>query len=160
MTTGNDDNDDLIDVTSTILDSSDSTHKEAGGWYYDFTDAGTTAEKVLSAPVTTSGVVTFTTFAPEETSSIDPCGASLGLGTAYNFDILSAGAALDWDGDGDIDLDDRTFELSSGIPSSVVPIFTADGVYGVVGVEGGSKTLGKLADLEPERTHWTEGTGF
>ena len=153
------DNDDLIDVTSTILDSSDSTHKEAGGWYYDFTDAGTTAEKVLSAPVTTAGVVTFTTFSPEESSS-DLCGASLGLGTAYNFDILSAGAALDFDGDGDIDLDDRTFELSSGIPSSVVPIFTADGVYGVVGVEGGSKTLGKLAELDPERSHWYEGTEF
>jgi Tfp pilus tip-associated adhesin PilY1 len=154
------DNNDLIDVTSTILDSSDSTHKEAGGWYYDFTDAGTTAEKVLSAPVTTSGIVTFTTFAPEEESSSDLCGASLGLGTAYNFDILSAGAALDWDGDGDIDLDDRTFELSSGFPSSVVPIFTVDGVYGVVGVEGGAKTLGKLADLDPERSHWFEGAEF
>ena len=153
------DNNDLIDVTSTILDSSDSTHKEAGGWYYDFTDAGTTAEKVLSAPVTTAGVVTFTTFSPEESSS-DLCGASLGLGTAYNFDILSAGAALDFDGDGDIDLDDRVFELSSGIPSSVVPIFTTDGVYGVVGVEGGSKTLGKLADLDPERSHWYEGAEF
>ena len=146
-------------MTSTILDSSDSTHKEAGGWYYDFTDAGTTAEKVLSAPVTTAGVVTFTTFSPEESSS-DLCGASLGLGTAYNFDILSAGAALDFDGDGDIDLDDRVFELSSGIPSSVVPIFTTDGVYGVVGVEGGSKTLGKLADLDPERSHWYEGAEF
>ena len=123
-------------------------------------DTGTTAEKVLSAPVTTSGIVTFTTFAPEETSSSDPCGASLGLGTAYNFDILSAGAALDFDGDGDIDLDDRTFELSTGIASSVVPIFTTDGVYGVVGVEGGSKTLGKLAELDPERTHWTEGAEF
>ena len=109
--------------------------------------------------MTVSGVVTFTTFSPEESSS-DLCGASLGLGTAYNFDILSAGAALDFDGDGDIDLDDRTFELSSGIPSSVVPIFTPDGVYGVVGVEGGSKTLGKLAELDPERTHWTEGAEF
>ena len=152
-------NDDLIDVTSTILDSSNSTHKEAGGWYYDFTDAGATAEKVLSAPVTTAGVVTFTTFSPEESSS-DLCGASLGLGKAYNFDVLSAGAALDFDGDGDIDLDDRTFELSGGIPSSVVPIFTADGVYGVVGVEGGSKTLGKLAEINPERSHWSEETGF
>ena len=97
--------------------------------------------------MTTGGVVTFTTFAPERHHQVNLCGASLGLGTAYNFDILSAGAALDFDGDGDIDLDDRTFELSSGIPSSVVPIFTSDGVYGVVGVEGGSKTLGKLADL-------------
>jgi type IV pilus assembly protein PilY1 len=153
------DNDDLIDVTSTILDSSDSTHKDAGGWYFDFTDAGTTAEKVLSSPITVSGVVTFTTFSPESSSS-DLCGAELGLGKAYNFDILSTGAALDFDGDGDIDLDDRSFELSGGIPSSVVPIFTPDGVYGVVGVEGGSKTLGKLADLDPQRSHWYENTEF
>ena len=151
---------DLIDVTSTILESSDSTHKEAAGWFYDFTDAGTTGEKVLSAPVTAGGIVTFTTFAPEETSSGDPCGASLGLGTAYNFDILTANAALDWDGDGDIDVNDRQFELSGGIPSSVVPIFTSDGVYGVVGVEGGSKSLGKLADAVPSKSHWFEGGAF
>jgi len=151
---------DLIDVTSTILESSDSTHKEAGGWFYDFTDAGTTGEKVLSAPVTAGGIVTFTTFSPEETSSGDACGASLGLGTAYNFDILTANAALDWDGDGDIDLNDRQFELSGGIPSSVVPIFTSDGVYGVVGVEGGSKQLGKLADAVPSKSHWFEGGAF
>ena len=151
---------DLIDITSTILDSTDSTHKEAAGWFYDFTDAGTTAEKVLSQPVTTAGVVTFTTFAPEESSSSDACGASLGLGTAYNFDILSAGAALDWDGDGDIDINDRTFELSGGIPSSVVPIFTSEGVYGVVGVEGGSKTLGKIAEVNPSKSHWSENKEF
>ena len=151
---------DLIDVTFTILDSSDSTHKGAGGWFYDFTDSGTTAEKVLSAPITTGGIVSFTTFAPEATSSGDPCGASLGLGTAYNFDILSANAALDWNGDGVVDIDDRAFELSGGIPSSVVPVFTSDGVYGVVGVEGGSKQLGKLADIDLSRTHWLERTDF
>jgi len=153
-------NGDLIDVTSTLLDSSDSTHKGAGGWFYDFTDAGTTAEKVLSSPRTTDGIVTFTTFAPEATSSSDPCNASLGLGTAYNFDILSAGAGLDWNADGVVDINDRTFELSGGIPSSVVPVFTNDGVYGVVGVEGGSKQLGRLTTNDPSRTHWLERTEF
>ena len=151
---------DLIDITSTILDGSDSTHKEAAGWFYDFTDAGTTGEKVLSPPVTLAGAVTFTTFAPEESSSSDACGASLGLGTAYNFDILTAGAALDWDGDGDIDINDRKFALSGGIPSSVVPVFTTEGVYGVVGVEGGSKTLGKLADVNPSKAFWSESREF
>ena len=82
------------------------------------------------------------------------------MGTAYNFDILTANAALDWDGDGDIDVNDRQFELSGGIPSSVVPIFTSDGVYGVVGVEGGSKSLGKLADSIPQKSHWFEGGAF
>ena len=57
-------------------------------------------------------------------------------------------------------MNDRQFELSGGIPSSVVPIFTSDGVYGVVGVEGGSKSLGKLADSIPQKSHWFEGGAF
>ena len=151
---------DLINVTTTVLDGNDATHRAAAGWFYDFTQAGTVAEKVLSSAVTTGGVVTFTTFAPEATSSTDPCGASLGLGTAYNFDVLSAGAALDFDGDGSITPSDRTFELSSGIPSSVVPVFTTEGVIGIVGVEGGSKQLGKLADLPTERGYWFEEADY
>ena len=151
---------DLVNVTTTVLDGSDATHRAAAGWFYDFTQAGTVAEKVLSSAVTTGGVVTFTTFAPEAASSTDPCGASLGLGTAYNFDILSAGAALDFDGDGSITPNDRTFELTSGIPSGVVPVFTTEGVIGIVGVEGGSKQLGKLADLPSERGYWFEESEF
>ena len=151
---------DLINVTSTILNGSDATHRAAAGWFYDFTQAGTVAEKVLSTAVTVAGVVTFTTFAPEAASSTNPCGASLGLGTAYNFDILSAGAALDFDGDGSITPNDRTFELTSGIPSGVVPVFTTEGVIGIVGVEGGSKQIGKLADLPTERSYWFEKTDY
>ncbi len=151
---------DLVNVTTTVLDGSDSTHRAAAGWFYDFTQAGTVAEKVLSPAVTVGGVVTFTTFSPEAASSTDPCGASLGLGTAYNFDILSAGAALDFDGDGTITPNDRTFELTSGIPSAVVPVFTTEGVIGIVGVEGGSKQLGKLADLPSERGYWFEESEF
>ena len=151
---------DLVNVTTTVLDGNDASHRAAAGWFYDFTQAGTVAEKVLSSAVTTGGVVTFTTFAPEATASTDPCGASLGLGTAYNFDILSAGAALDFDGDGTITPNDRTFELTSGIPSGVVPVFTTEGVIGIVGVEGGSKQLGKLADLPSERGYWFEESGF
>ena len=79
---------------------------------------------------------------------------------SYNFDILSAGAGLDWNADGVVDINDRTFELSGGIPSSVVPVFTNDGVYGVVGVEGGSKQLGRLTTNDPSRTHWLERTDF
>jgi type IV pilus assembly protein PilY1 len=152
---------DLIDVTSSALDSADSTHKEGSGWFYDFTDAGTTAEKVLSSPITAGGIVTFTTFSPEATSSSgDPCGASPGLGTAYNFDILSAGAALDFNGDGYVDIDDRTFTLSGGIPSAVVPVFTNEGVIGIVGVEGGSQSLGTLTAVTTSREYWYEGRSF
>ena len=150
-------------MTTTALDSSIAEHRAASGWFYDFTDAGAVGEKVLSRAITTAGVVTFTTFAPEQEvtgASADPCKALLGLGKAYNFDILSAGAGLDWNADGVVDINDRTFELSGGIPSSVVPVFTNDGVYGVVGVEGGSKQLGRLTTNDPSRTHWLERTEF
>ena len=143
--------------------SSDSTHKEAAGWFYDFTDAGTTGEKVLSAPVTAGGIVTFTTFAPEQEvagASVDPCKALLGLGRAYNFDILSAGAALDWDNDGALTSNDRTIDLAGGIPSGVVPVFTNEGVLGIVGVEGGVKKLGTLSQLPTERSYWYEDVEF
>ena len=153
-------NTDLINVTTTVLDSSDATHRAAAGWFYDFTQAGTVAEKVLSRAITLGGVVTFTTFSPEASLTPDPCGASPGQGTAYNFDILSAGAALDFDGDGSITPLDRTFELTSGIPSGVVPVFTTEGVIGIVGVEGGAKQLGKLADLPTERGFWFEDAEF
>ena len=151
---------DLINVTSTILDSSVAEHRASAGWFYDFTQAGTVGEKVLSPAITTGGIVTFTTFAPEATASSDPCGALLGLGKAYNFDILSAGAALDWDNDGALTNNDRVFELSSGIPSGVVPVFTNEGVIGIVGVEGGSTTLGRLSALPTERSYWREDTEF
>ena len=67
---------------------------------------------------------------------------------------------LDFDGDGSITPNDRTFELTSGIPSGVVPVFTTEGVIGIVGVEGGSKQLGKLADLPSERGYWFEESDF
>jgi hypothetical protein len=50
--------------------------------------------------------------------------------------------------------------LTSGIPSGVVPVFTTEGVIGIVGVEGGSKQIGKLADLPTERSYWFEKTDY
>jgi len=118
---------------------------------------------VLSRAITTAGVVTFTTFAPEQEvtgASADPCKALLGLGKAYNFDILSAGAALDWDNDGALTSNDRVIDLAGGIPSGVVPVFTNEGVIGIVGIEGGAKKLGTLSQLPTERSYWYEDVEF
>ena len=145
----------LINVTSSILDTSAAT-KGADGWYYDFNEAGNNAEKVLSAANTVSGGVTFTTFRPGVSASSNPCEGTLGNANAYNFNILNANAFLDWDGDGDIDTDDRTQELGGGIPSDVVPVFTEEGVVGLVGIEGGASQLGVLAGLPRFRTYWYE----
>ncbi len=146
----------LVDVTSVPLDATDSATQNGDGWYYDFTSAGTAAEKVLSAPTVTAGAVVFTTFKPSTASVTDPCVGGVGDAAAYNFNILSANAALDWDGDGDIDLDDRKLGLGGGIPSDVVPVFTKEGVVGIVGIEGGASQLGVLSGLPRFRTYWYE----
>ncbi len=147
---------DLVDVTTSALDATDASDLAADGWFYDFTTAGSSAEKVLSAATVTSGAVVFTTFKPNTISITDPCQGGVGNATAYNLDILSANAALDWDGDGDIDLADRALALGGGIPSDVVPIFTEEGVVGIVGIEGGASQLGVLAGLPRFRTYWYE----
>jgi type IV pilus assembly protein PilY1 len=147
----------LINITTQLLDSSETTHKQALGWFFDFNDAGTTGEKVLSAPVAIAGGVFFTTYEPSPDVTLDPCSANIGGGSAYNFNILSTKAFLDWDGDGTVsDFDDRKLTLGGGIPSSVVPIFTKEGVVGIVGIEGGAAQLGTLAGLPRYRTYWYE----
>lgn len=145
----------LIDITSSILDTSTAT-KESDGWYFDFTTAGTTSEKVLSAPSVIAGNVFFTTFEPDATISSDLCSTNIGGGNAYGFNVLTSQGALDWDGDGDIDTADRKLALGGGIPSDVVPIFTKEGVVGIVGIEGGAAQLGVLSELPRVRTYWYE----
>ncbi len=145
----------LIDATTAVLDTSDAT-KQSDGWYYDFQSAGNAGEKVLSAPNATAGGVTFTTFRPGAASVSNPCEGTLGNATAYNFSILNGNAFLDWDADGDIDLADRAMALGGGIPSDVVPVFTKEGVIGIVGIEGGASQLGVLAGLPRFRTYWYE----
>ena len=153
-------NSDLINVTSIALDSTIAAHRASAGWFFDFTQAGSVGRKVYSRPITVAGVVTFTTFAPESSASSDPCGASIGNSQAHHFNILSAGAAIDYNGDGSVTLADRSFDLGAGIASGVVPLFTNEGVIGIVGVEGGSKNIGKLADLTSDRAYWLENTEF
>lgn len=145
----------LVNATTAVIDTSDAT-KQSEGWYYDFKAAGNTGEKVLSAATATAGGVTFTTFRPGTTVSSNPCEGTLGNANAYNFNILNGNAFLDWDADGDIDASDRMMELGGGIPSDVVPVFTKEGVVGIVGIEGGASQLGVLSDLPRFRTYWYE----
>lgn len=147
---------DLVDVTASALDATDADDLAADGWFYDFTIAGSVAEKVLSAPATVNFAVVFTTFKPNGASLTDPCQGSVGNASAYNFNILSAGAALDWDGNGDITLNDRELSIGGGIPSDVVTQFTDEGVVAIAGTEGGVSQLGLLSGLPRFRTYWYE----
>lgn len=146
----------LVDITTTFLDGSNSAHKSALGWYYDFDSSGTDGEKVLAAPTAIAGTVFFTTYLPE-VSNADACSANVGSGSALNFNILTTKASLDWDEDGTLeDIADRRKALGGGIPSDVVPIFTKEGVVGIVGIEGGAAQLGTLTGLPRYRTYWYE----
>ena len=148
-------NGDLIDVTSQILDASDSTHVASLGWFFDFTSGGNTGEKVLSAPLTLAGTVFFTTYEPSASNNLDACAAQIGGGSAYEFNILNAAATLDWNLDGAVNaLTDRSRSLGGGIPSDVVPVFTKEGIVGIVGIEGGAAQLGTLSALPRFRTYW------
>lgn len=149
---------DLVDVTSSVLDESSSTVDASFGWFYDFYTANgnTAGEKVLSAPLTLAGTVLFTTYSPDASNNVDACAANIGGGFAYNFDILSTKATLDWNTTGLDEVADRKQALGGGIPSDVVPIFTKEGIVGIVGVEGGATQLGTLAGLPRFRTYWYE----
>ncbi len=152
------DNTTLIDITSTILDPTSSAHKGGDGWYYDFDSAGDLGEKVMAQARVVAGTVVFTTYSPDAVSSSnDACAPNIGGGFAYNFNILNGKATLDWDTDGTIeDFADRKLSLGGGIPSEVVPVFTEEGVVGIVGVEGGAAKVGTLAGVPRVRTYWYE----
>lgn len=157
-------NTDLIDITERVFDAGDAdiaAIKLAKGWFFDFDTAGNDGEKVLSAPITIAGSVFFTTYQPDATTNSDACTAQIGGGSAYNFGVLTAAASVDWDDTPGIDpIDDRTVALGGGIPSDVVPVFTKEGIVGIVGIEGGAAQLGTLSDLPRFRTYWYEESGL
>ena len=162
----------LVNITTRTLEDAVAASvnvDDALGWFFDFNQSNTDAssivtepgEKVLSAPITIAGTVFFTTFVPTEDSSAsgDTCAVpQIGSGRAYNLDILTTKATVDWQGDNN-DITGRTKTLGGGIPSDVVPVFTKEGVVGIVGVEGGATQLGGLAGLPRFRTYWYEESG-
>jgi type IV pilus assembly protein PilY1 len=158
--------DQLIDITTQTLEDAVTDGIDVGnalGWFLDFDDQNTVSgtvetpgEKVLSAPVTIGGTVFFTTYVPGISSDGSSCeGVEIGAGRAYNLDILTTKATIDWDSTGSSTAGRQT-SLGGGIPSDVVPVFTEEGVIGIVGVEGGATQLGALSGLPRFRTYWYE----
>ena len=144
-------------LTPEELDSRQTNIKLSSGWFYNFNTATdfNNGEKVLASPTTIDGTVFFTTYSPESTAT-DPCAANIGGGFAYNMDVVTTKAGLDLEPtkSGRDYIQKRKKKLGGGIPSDVVPIFTSEGVVGIVGTEGGANQLGKIADLPRYRTYW------
>ena len=145
-------NADLVSVDSSTLDSGNTAHLDSLGWYLDFdAAAGTNGEKILASPRVFAGTVIATSYVPPAPSA-NQCVPAEGSGAIYNLNLLSGNAALNWDGDTNVDLDDRRQSLAaSGIPSEVVPVYTPEGVT----VLAGKENIGSVGDVNQViRTYW------
>jgi type IV pilus assembly protein PilY1 len=158
---------DLIDVSTTVLDENDSTTDSSFGWYLDFVSMGNVGEKLLSSPVIFGGNVFITTYQPDAGNNLDLCAASLGGGRLIAFDVLSTRGFT-------TDTVDRTISDDlRGIASGVIPFYSPEGIYGLIGVEGGvwqpedpdetceyGKTCDsagiKLGENRAVQTYWSE----
>lgn len=136
---------DLADVTENLIQSSDDTERTiaqdkldaASGWYLDLLKG----EKVVGTPIAYRTYVIFTTYQPlyeELPDPTDVCvgGSSTGLARLYVLNYLTGGAALDENGDGKLDSDDRSTIIGNTIPSAPVLGVFEDGsavIYVTVG---------------------------
>ncbi|MCG8104153.1 MAG: PilC/PilY family type IV pilus protein [Candidatus Thiodiazotropha endolucinida] len=138
---------DFIDATSTILNNGEVLDDQVRGWYITL-PAG---EKSYSRAILYDYAIFFSTYRADRVAPETPCEASSITGTAsiYGLDLISANAAINWDGatEAPLTLSDRSTQLAlQGIPPSPMLIFPG-------GEDGdGNPILGKkiflFADLE------------
>lgn len=163
---------DMVDATNSILEDLDAnTVQNSSGWYINFSTIATDAaerdgEKILSPVTTLFGNVFFTTYSPNKVttttssnSSGDTCIAEIGGGSLYGFGLIDTQGYF---ADGVSGREQGT--TLGGIASAVIPIFTKDGVYGLVGTEGGAlqfdedgnATEFQIGQQAFDRTYWYE----
>ncbi len=134
------DEDDFYNATANLLQDGDENAKKVEieeiqgsyGWYINL-DKGV-GEKALAGPLVLKGVAYFTTFIPPGQAQMTECSTGEGYGRLYALDILTGGAANDFnksnntDGKEVNDITDRSTNLGEGIPSSPMAVFFKDGV--------------------------------
>ena len=152
--------------------------KNSNGWFIDYAEAnsGRSGEKTLSSPLTAGGAVSFTTFDPvadatggggggttaQQAKKKDPCSASPNIGTAraYHLTILGADVPEISEVSRGRGVNRYRKVIGSGIPSDVIPVFTEQGVIGIVQSDGVPTSLGQLSATTPERAYWNESIEF
>lgn len=164
---------DMVDASNSLLEDLDgNTVSSSAGWYINFSDITADAserdgEKILSAATTLFGVTFFTSYSPNKVveatasnvNSQNLCVAQIGGGSLYALNLLSTSGYFTDSVSG------REHGTTlGGIASAVIPIFTKDGVYGLVGTEGGAlqfdedgnATELQLGEQNSDRTYWYE----
>ncbi len=135
---------DLIDVTNDIDPDSNQY-----GWMYDL---GAPGEKVLGSSVTVNNQVIFTSFRPE--LAVGDCSTAIGGGSVYALNILTGGPAVDMNGDGVLDEEDREKQLAhGGIPPEPAVLITEDGPTLLAGPE---QPFSPKFDNLTRRTFWVD----
>jgi type IV pilus assembly protein PilY1 len=120
------------DVTDNCIQESGCTVDLVNGWRLQLENMG---EKVLSAPLTVSGSVFFTTYIPQQFGTESACAPSEGSGRLYAVGLQDARSVINYDstddmpseddpeGDDPSSKNDRSSDLNSaGIPAEVVSI--------------------------------------
>ncbi|MEW8505212.1 MAG: hypothetical protein AB2598_00780 [Candidatus Thiodiazotropha sp.] len=115
---------DFIDASASALISGEVLNPQYRGWYISF--AG--SEKSFSRAILYDYAIFFTTYRADRALAEEPCEAVSTTGEAriYGLDLISANAAIDWNGlaEHPLSIDDRASQLQlQGIPPSPMLIF-------------------------------------
>lgn len=127
---------DLFDVT----DATDTTVPAgAPGFRLELRlNGGWVGEKVLAEVLTVSGTILFPSYEPTPPGATNPCLPSNGRNRVYALSVDTGRAALDFNDDGVVDLDDRFTELAqTGIAGEVAFAFEVVGGSSGDGPGGG-----------------------
>ena len=141
---------DLVNTTRALPGVADL--RSHSGFYIDLDDINDlNGEKIISLGAVLAGLWFFTTYEPGAPGFGASCMANEGLSRLYAVNILDAQPAIDQNGDGEIDIDDRSSIISTGIVSDIATAFLEGGTALLVNAEGGSRTLntgGALSNLD------------
>ncbi|MBP9032386.1 MAG: hypothetical protein KBG29_00745 [Pseudomonadales bacterium] len=158
-------NADLYNATTNLLqDGTDEQQTAAqiamaaaAGWYINLQAAD--GEKALARAVTIAGKVYFTTFSPVIDND-NQCVPTGGTGRLYALRLLDATAAVDFSGDDELGLVDRSATLGFLIPDTPAPHFGSDKKIRLLfpsggGLQGQANPFDTGAGLrEPYGTYW------
>ncbi|MFT5450093.1 MAG: type IV pilus assembly protein PilY1 [Gammaproteobacteria bacterium] len=134
------------------------TAKAGSGYFIDLVSG--VGEKGLAAPVILAGKLFFTTYLPQDVVSTTECVLAEGRGLLYGIDVISGGAAFNWDTPADDPThrtpSDRVYGLGAGIPSNPVSVFFPEKVMLLIGVGGGAEAVDPGIGVPKGRTYWMQ----